>query len=63
MRDFFHFICPELHEPPLRLGVAQSRESALQAGQGIGDGEVMNLHRADWVIGSNGNLRFQPLLP
>ena len=44
VRDFLHFICPKLHEPPLRLGVAQPRESALQAGQGVGDREVVNLH-------------------
>ncbi len=44
MRDFFHLICPELHEPPLRLGLAQSGQSALQAGQGVGDREVVNLH-------------------
>ena len=44
VRDFLHFICPELHEPPLRLGLAQSGQSALQAGQGVGDREVVNLH-------------------
>ena len=57
VRDFLHFICPKLLESPLRLGVAQPRESALQAGQGVGDREVVNFHpdsRAVWVIGSNG---------
>ena len=44
VRDFLHFISPKLREPPLRLGIAQPRKSALQAGKGIGNCEVMNLH-------------------
>ena len=44
MRDFFHLVRAELRETSLRLGVAQPREPALQAGKGVGDGELVDLH-------------------
>ncbi len=48
VRDFLHFVFPKLREPPLRLRIAQPREPAFQAGQGVGDREAVNLHREVW---------------